>query len=132
MMKCRMSVECESVLQRRESLLHSLNRLCGRLSRSAQANMHAVLRVRCRTRRLTPSRLRGTSKHRSRTSIGSSAVLKLFKSRRPYSAFIATESVTCLGQYTFDGPPGSVGRSSRPNESHVILQANPRDLPRRG
>ena len=34
-----------NALQRRESLLHSFNRLCGRLSRLAQTDMHAVLAV---------------------------------------------------------------------------------------
>ena len=53
-------------------------------------------------------------------------VLKLFKSRRPYSA----ESVTCFGQHAFIGTPGAVERCSRPYEGHVILQANPRDLAR--
>ena len=52
-------ITCKSLhaLQCRESLLRSLNRLYGHLSRLAQVDMHAVLRVRCRLKETHPMSL---------------------------------------------------------------------------
>ena len=55
-------VTCKSLntLQRLKGFLQSLNRLCRRLSRLAQANVRAVLYP----SKLMPSRFRGTFAHR--------------------------------------------------------------------
>ena len=50
-------------------------------------------------------------------------ILKLSKTRRPYSAFEAAESVSCIRQCAFNCSPGAVERGRRHNEGHVILQA---------
>ena len=119
-----------NVLQRRESLLHSFSIVCV----GASAGWPRPTCMQCCAfaadpSRLSPCRLRGIFQHRLRTAIGSSASSNCFNSRRPYSTCIATESVTCVGQRAFNGTPGAVERSSRPNEGHAILQANLRDLP---
>ena len=54
-------------------------------------------------------------------------VLELFKSWRPYPAFAATELVTCISQRA-PNDQERLSAATDPNESHVILQANPRHL----
>ena len=120
-----------SALQRRESLLHSLNRLTGRLSKVGPGR-HAHGAERSLQTRGDSLRVACVGSSNTDFEPPSAALCpqKLFKSKRPHTGFVATESVTCLCQYTFNGTPGAVERCSRPCERHVFLKADPRHLVR--
>ena len=103
-----------NALQSHESFLTSLNRLSRHLSRLAQANMHAVLRVRRRPKQAHSMPLARDLPAQVLNLHQKFCVLKLLKSRRISSTFVATESVTCFGQHTFNGTPRAVERCCKP------------------
>ena len=98
----------------------TLSVVCVGTSAGWPRRTYAVLRVRCRPKEAHPMPLAWDFQTQIPNLDRQFCVLKLLKTRRPYSTSAATESVTCLGQYTFHGPPGAVKRCRRPNESHVI------------
>ena len=116
--------ESLDALHRRQGFLHPLIRLCGRLSRLAQAYTQYCMFA-AEPRRLTPCRLRGVFKLRFRTSVGSSWSSNC--SNPGAHTFVATESVTCVGQGALDIVPRAVERCGRPDVCHVVLKANPRE-----
>ena len=101
----------------------TLNRLCRHLSRLAQSDMHAVLRVRCRSKEAYTMTLARDSQTQILNLHRRLCVLKLFKP----TAFVATEPVTCLGQSAHNEIPGAFERCGWPNECHVVLKTYPRE-----
>ena len=98
-----MLVTCKSlnVLQRRQGFLHPLNRLRRHLSRLAQSDMHAVLRVRCRSKEAFAMSLSeppsAALRHHAQDYEPPSAALcpQTGQTQAPiHSAFVASEPVT--------------------------------------